>query len=55
MAFKERVEVTDGMFEPLKETIELLRTYNLEIPDDVHIQLQVGKITRIELSNLEYF
>jgi len=29
------------MFEPLKETIELLKTYGQELPDAVHQQLQV--------------
>ena len=32
----------DGMFEPLKATIELLRVYGQELPDEVHQQLQVS-------------
>ena len=38
---KERQLTTDGMFEPLKQTIELLRTYDQEMSDDVHRQLEV--------------
>ena len=41
MAVKERQQKTDEMFEPLKQTIELLKTYNQEMPEDVHKQLQV--------------
>ncbi|CAH1795230.1 unnamed protein product [Owenia fusiformis] len=40
MAVKERQASTDEMFEPLKQTIELLRQYEQELPDDVHQQLQ---------------
>ena len=38
---KARQPKTDGMFEPLKQMIELLKTYNQEMPDDVHQQLEV--------------
>ena len=41
MAVKERQSVTDEMFEPLKQTIELLKTYDQEMPEEVHMQLQV--------------
>ncbi|NWW79259.1 DYH17 protein, partial [Climacteris rufus] len=37
---KERQEVTDGMFEPLKETVALLRTYGDKMPEKIHLQLQ---------------
>lgn len=37
---KERLNATNEMFEPLKNTIELLRTYNQEMPDEVHQQLE---------------
>jgi dynein heavy chain len=40
-AVKERQQKTDEMFEPLKQTIELLKTFNQEMPEDVHKQLQV--------------
>uniref|UniRef100_H3A2B2 Dynein axonemal heavy chain 9 n=1 Tax=Latimeria chalumnae TaxID=7897 RepID=H3A2B2_LATCH len=40
MAVKERQSTTDEMFEPLKETIELLKTYEQEMPDEVHKQLE---------------
>ena len=41
MAVKERQVLTDDMFEPLKHTIELLKTYEQEMQEDVHQQLQV--------------
>ena len=41
MAVKDKQPVADNMFEPLKETIELLKTYGQELPDEVHQQLQV--------------
>jgi dynein heavy chain len=41
MAVKDRQVTTDEMFEPLKQTIELLRHYGQEMSDDVHTQLQV--------------
>ncbi|NXE96762.1 DYH17 protein, partial [Menura novaehollandiae] len=37
---KERQEVTDGMFEPLKETVALLGTYGDKMPEGIHLQLQ---------------
>ncbi|VDI07166.1 dynein heavy chain, axonemal [Mytilus galloprovincialis] len=40
LAVKERQSSTDEMFEPLKQTIELLKTYNQEMPEEVHLQLQ---------------
>ena len=41
IAVKDRQANTDEMFEPLKHTIELLRHYGQELPDEVHQQLQV--------------
>ena len=41
MAVKDRQGPTDEMFEPLKHTIELLKTYEQEMPEEVHQQLQV--------------
>jgi len=41
MAVKDRQTATDEMFEPLKETIELLKSYSQEMPEDVYLQLQV--------------
>uniref|UniRef100_A0A803WAD3 Dynein axonemal heavy chain 17 n=1 Tax=Ficedula albicollis TaxID=59894 RepID=A0A803WAD3_FICAL len=40
LAVKERHSATDAMFEPLKETIELLRDYEQELPEEVHQQLE---------------
>lgn len=39
-AVRERLAATDEMFEPLKQTIELLKTYNQEMPEEVHSQLE---------------
>lgn len=41
-AVKDRQPNTDNMFEPLKQTIELLKTYDQEMSDDVHRQLEVS-------------
>ncbi|XP_067860408.1 dynein axonemal heavy chain 9-like [Heptranchias perlo] len=40
MAVKERQITTNEMFEPLKQTIELLKTYEQELPEEVHKQLE---------------
>ncbi|NWR75951.1 DYH9 protein, partial [Centropus unirufus] len=39
-AVKERQSVTDAMFEPLKQTIELLRAYEQQLPEEVYKQLE---------------
>jgi dynein heavy chain len=43
-AVRDRQPATDEMFEPLKQTIELLKTYDQEMPEEVHQQLQVGVV-----------
>ena len=45
MAVKDRQATTDEMFEPLKQTIELLKTYGQELPEEVHMQLQVNLVS----------
>ncbi|XP_039715556.1 dynein axonemal heavy chain 17 isoform X7 [Pteropus medius] len=40
MKVKERQAATDTMFEPLKQTIELLKTYGEEMPEETHTKLQ---------------
>lgn len=42
MAVKERQSSTDKMFEPLQHTINLLKTYEQELPEAVHKLLEVG-------------
>ena len=42
MAVKDRQQSTDTMFEPLKQTIELLKSYGQEMPDDIYLQLQAS-------------
>ena len=44
MAVKDKQAMADTMFEPLTQTIELLKTYQQELPDAVHIQLQVSNL-----------
>lgn len=41
MNVKERQEATDEMFEPLKETINLLKSYDQDISEEVNVLLQV--------------
>lgn len=41
MAVKDRQSSIDGMFEPLRQTIDLLKTYGQEMSEDVHHLLQV--------------
>ncbi|MCJ8738378.1 hypothetical protein PDJAM_G00035190 [Pangasius djambal] len=40
MAVKERQSATDEMFEPLQHTIDLLKTYEQELPEVVYKQLE---------------
>lgn len=37
---KERAITTDNMFEPMKSTIELLKYYDMDIPEEVNVLLQ---------------
>lgn len=40
LAVRDRQSATDVMFEPLKQTIDLLKTYEQEMSDEVHQRLQ---------------
>ncbi|XP_076855598.1 dynein axonemal heavy chain 17-like [Brachyhypopomus gauderio] len=40
LSVKDRQVSTDTMFSPLKETVEFLKEYGEELPDEVHAQLQ---------------
>lgn len=44
LAVKDKQAVADTMLEPLTQTIELLKSYQQELPDAVHLQLQVSNI-----------
>ncbi|KAL8211642.1 UNVERIFIED_CONTAM: Dynein heavy chain 9, axonemal [Gekko kuhli] len=44
MAVKERQTSTNEMFEPLKETIELLKIYEQELPGEVNKQLEMQRV-----------
>ena len=41
MAVKDRSQSTDAMFEPLKQSIELLKSYEQELSEETHTLLQV--------------
>lgn len=47
MAVKDRQTATDNMFEPLKQTIELLKGYGQEMPEDVLQKLQVSRVIHV--------
>lgn len=49
MAVKDRQNSTDELFEPLKQTIELLKVYEQELPDEVYKQLEVRTLFYILL------
>lgn len=49
MNVKDRAVTTDDMFQPLTETIELLKFYDMDIPEEVNVLLQV----RTNCSHLE--
>lgn len=38
---REKTNTYDNMFDPVKKKIELLKSYNQEVPDDVFERLQV--------------
>ena len=40
MHVKERAVTTDEMFEPMQETIDLLKYYDMDIPEEVNVLLQ---------------
>ena len=42
-AVREKTAQYDGMFDPIKKKIELLKAYGQECPDDVYEKLQVAK------------
>lgn len=42
MHVKDRTAATDEMFHPLTETIELLKFYDMDIPEEVNVLLQVN-------------
>lgn len=44
LAVRERQAEYDSMFEPLAETLHLLRVYDVELPEDVNFLMQVRSI-----------
>ena len=52
MNVKERQLTTDDMFEPLWQTIELLKFYDQELPEEVNVLLQVTRGSETALSQL---
>jgi len=51
---RDRIPTTDNMFEPLKQTIELLKNYGEEMADEVHQQLEVcaSSVAEYQLSSV---
>lgn len=49
LAVKDKQTTADHMFEPLTKTIVLLKTYQQELPDAVHLQLQVSIVNTVKL------
>lgn len=41
VAVRERIHSTDAMFEPLKSTIALVKQYGDDLPETMHLKLQV--------------
>ena len=54
MAVKDKQTIADNMFEPVKATIELLKTYGQELSDDVHLQVQVNTTCSIVPTSISY-
>lgn len=52
MNVKERQLTTDDMFEPLEQTIELLKFYDQELPEEVNVLLQVTGGSEAALAHL---
>ena len=50
LAVRDRQPSTDGMFEPLNQTIELLKTFHEEMPELVYQQLEVSMCENICVS-----
>lgn len=42
LAIRNRQAATDKMFEPLRDITALLEQYGVDVPEQVHSQLQVG-------------
>lgn len=52
MNVKDRTATTDDMFQPLTETIELLKFYDMDIPEEVNVLLQVGDVLPTPIKKL---
>lgn len=48
MNVKDRQDLTDEMFDPLKETIELLKFYDQDLSEEVNVLLQVRELCRLQ-------
>ena len=42
VAVRDRTQATNAMFEPLKATIALVKQYNGDLPEAMHLKLQVS-------------
>lgn len=54
MHVKDRGVATDDMFQPLTETIELLKFYDMDIPEEVNVLLQVTALKIFLKTTLEF-
>ena len=45
VAVRDRMTETNAMFEPLKATIALVKQYQGDLPEEMHLKLQVNHIT----------
>lgn len=54
MNVKDRTATTDDMFHPLTETIELLKFYDMDIPEEVNVLLQVSLVF-VDFNNKRLF
>lgn len=52
---KERSVATDDMFDVLHDTIELLKSYDQELPEEVNVQLQVTTLFPRDANALALF
>jgi hypothetical protein len=45
MRVRDREEATDAMFEPLMKAMELLKNYDEDLPEEVHLQFQARNMS----------
>lgn len=53
VAVRDRIYTTDAMFDPIKATIALVRQYGDDLPETMHLKLQV-RLRDKEVSRVMY-